>query len=107
MMKPTLCMMLMLLAVLIIGIFQIESRVQALNNDIHELNRQMLADKESLQTLRAEWAFLNQPQRLRELASTYLSTQVMRPSQVANLDTISIRPVVVSLSEASSKTSQE
>lgn len=107
MFRPTLCMMILLLGVLVIGIFQVESRVQALQSDMRELNRQISSDKEAMQTLRAEWAYLNQPQRLRQLAQAYISADVMKPKQVANLDTISIRPVVVSLSENPATTSKE
>ena len=42
-------------------------RTQALVRDIERLNASIAADRETLSVLRAEWAWLNRPERLRDL----------------------------------------
>ena len=42
-------------------------RTQALLRNIDRLNAEIAADRERLAVLRAEWAWLNRPERLRDL----------------------------------------
>ena len=56
-----------------IGLFMVKYRVQGLESQLDDLNRQIARDREALQVLRAEWSHLNEPRRLKILASRYLS----------------------------------
>ena len=50
----------------------VKYRVQDLENQLVDLNSQIARDREALQVLRAEWSHLNEPRRLKILASRYL-----------------------------------
>ena len=56
-----------------IGLFMVKYRVQDLESQLDDLNRQIARDREAIQVLRAEWSHLNEPRRLKVLASRYLS----------------------------------
>ena len=55
-----------------IGLFMVKYRVQDLEIQLVDLNRQIAGDREALQVLRAEWSHLNEPRRLKILANRYL-----------------------------------
>ena len=55
-----------------IGLFMVKYRVQGLESQLVDLNRQIARDREALQVLRAEWSHLNEPRRLKILADRYL-----------------------------------
>jgi cell division protein FtsL len=66
-----------ILVVSIFGLFQVKFYVQDLSKDIIELGRQLKQEKESLHILKAEWTYLNQPERLRQLAGKYLQLEII------------------------------
>ncbi len=85
----------------IFGLFQIKFRVQYLNKDVSELKRQLEQEKESIHILKAEWAYLNQPQRLRELAKRYLNLDDIKISQIRNFDDcLKSQPIIPSAEQA-------
>jgi cell division protein FtsL len=53
-------------------VFQIKYAVQELEVELAEVNSQIVADQEAIHVLRAEWSYLNQPQRISDLAERYL-----------------------------------
>ena len=55
-----------------IGLFLVKYRVQDLESQLVDLNRQIARDREVLQVLRAEWSHLNEPRRIKILADRYL-----------------------------------
>ena len=77
-------------------LFQTCYRVQSLKEEKLALERQIAADQDGIQVLRAEWSFLNDPARLEQLAATYL--QALRPitaTQIAGFDTLPARPTTM------------
>jgi hypothetical protein len=56
-----------------------------------EINRQLSADRDSIRVLKAEWAYLNKPERVENLANKYLKmsnvavAQVYKNEEVANV----------------------
>ncbi len=80
-----------IIGALIFSLFQVKYKVYNLKRDLAEINRQMAADKESIRVLKAEWAYLNKPERVEKLAGKYLKlgnmevAQVYRNNQVDNL----------------------
>lgn len=75
----------------VFGMFQVKYKVYNLKRDLVEINRQLAADKSSIRVLKAEWAYLNKPERVEKLVNKYLKmsnvevAQVYKNNQVANL----------------------
>ena len=59
--------------------------MQNLIKDVHELERQLNHEKTSIHMLKAEWAHLNNPQRLKILVSKYSDLQELDPTQITNI----------------------
>lgn len=74
--------LLLVLVGCISGLFQVKYSVQYLYKDVEELRRQLQEEKSSIHTLKAEWAFLNNPRRLKILAKRYLNLQEIQLSQI-------------------------
>ena len=69
----------------IFGLFQIKYKVQNLRKDLTEIQRQILQEKEEIHVLKAEWTYLNQPDRLKRLADQYLKLKPMQVIQMQKL----------------------
>jgi hypothetical protein len=63
-------------------LMQISYQVDQKERELRRLNNQLMAHEDSIRVLKAEWAFLNQPQRLEKLSAKFLTLQ---PVQVAQL----------------------
>jgi len=74
------------------GLFEIKYRVQAQEQELTRLNRQIQADRDEIQVLRAEWAHLNDPHRLAELARRYLDLAPVAGVQIVRFDSLPARP---------------
>lgn len=57
------------------ALFDVKHRVQNLKKDLIAMHQQLAKDKESIHVLKAEWAYLNQPDRLRRLAEKHLNLE--------------------------------
>lgn len=66
------------------SLMKISYEVDAKEHELHRLKAQWMANEDSIRVLRAEWAYLNQPQRLEKLSAKYLA---LGPMQVAQLQT--------------------
>ena len=65
------------------ALFNITFKVQKLEVELTDLNRQILTDQQSIHILRAEWSYLDRPERLKTLVSNYLpdlKTEYIPPS---------------------------
>lgn len=71
-----------------IGLFYAKHRVQALEAELAGLQQQILRDREAIHVLRAEWSFLNDPERLAELARRHLEMAPVSGSQLARFEDI-------------------
>lgn len=81
------------------GLYRFEHRVQRMEGQLGELNRGILAHHQAIQVLRAEWSYLNRPDRLQRLAGSHLELVPLLPSQIGRLDEIPvITPKQVGLS---------
>ncbi len=68
---------------------------QASNRRVDELHRQIAKENEAISILRAEWAYLNRPERLAELADLNFERLQLVPlaaQHFAELDTIPMPP---------------
>lgn len=79
-----------------VSTFHVKHRVQILDAEIETLQRQVRDDRGAIALLHAEWAYLNRPDRLAEMAGRHLRLQPMLPNQIAHLETLpSTLPVPV------------
>ncbi|NJO55266.1 MAG: hypothetical protein HC834_01720 [Rhodospirillales bacterium] len=79
----------MLLAVtLAVVLLVIKHEVQGLKDELGSLNRQIVVEQETIQVLKAEFAYLSQPDRIRRLASKHLGLQPVAPDQLATFATL-------------------
>lgn len=89
------------------GLFQLKHEVQALEEEMFRLNRTIVAEQQAIHVLKAEWSYINQPQRLQALASRHLDLQAMKPAQLGGLADLPLRgeePIAVA--KAPAKTPQ-
>jgi hypothetical protein len=74
------------------GMFQIKFEVQALESQLTELNRSIRDREEAIRVLRAEWSYLNEPDRLTTLAARYLELAPVGANQLVRFDQVPPRP---------------
>jgi len=68
------------------GVYQLKYEVQHLEDRLARVNREILNDQESIQILKAEWSYLNQPARLADMAKRFLALEPVEPRQMVTLD---------------------
>lgn len=62
-------------------LYQVKHSVSMLDRELREVNCQTELVRERTQILRAEWALLNEPDRLRQVAQRHLALEPMAPAQ--------------------------
>lgn len=85
-----------------IALFLIVYRVKGLEKELTALNQEAVVREEAIHVLKAEWSFLNRPDRLAELAQRHLALQPVAPAQLTaaqTLDQPNVPAVPVSSSE--------
>lgn len=70
------------LSLFIFSLFQIKFKVQELHREAAELKHQLQHEKDSIYVLKAEWAYLNQPERLYRLSQKFLDLKAVQPNQL-------------------------
>lgn len=73
-------------------LFQTSYDVQDLEEKLAGLNRKIIQEQESIQILKAEWSYLNDPTKLEQMAQAYLALQPSEPRQYMAMDMIPMRP---------------
>ncbi len=63
-------------------LMKISYEVDMKERELSRMETQIKEDSESIRVLKAEWAYLNQPQRLEKLTEKYLKLQPMQTSQM-------------------------
>lgn len=71
-----------------VGLFLVKHEVKSQESYLAQLNRDILRGQEAIHVLNAEWSYLNDPVRLRVLAEKHLGLTVVKPTQIATLDTL-------------------
>ena len=75
------------------GLFHVKYKVQALEEELTRLSGQIVHEQEQLHVLRAEWAYLNRPERLEDLNGRFLHLGPAMPAQMSRLSDLPLRPV--------------
>lgn len=73
---------LFLLVFSVFGLFQVKFKVQQLHREVNELRSQLEHEKDSIHVLKAEWSYLNQPERLTRLSKKFLELEKVKSDQV-------------------------
>lgn len=73
------------------GLFQLKYRVQGLEAKLAHINRQILESEESIHVLKAEWSYLNQPDRIEALARKHLALEPLTGRQYGTIDDLPLR----------------
>ncbi len=84
-------------AVLAIGLYLVKYSVQDVQREVATLKRDLAVEKESLHLLNAEWAYLNRPDRLRQLADKHLD---LVPLDSRQIDQVSVLPAAATADDA-------
>ncbi len=92
MIRPTSLVLLALAAAAGGALFHVSFEVSALDDRLAELNKNIRDDREAIHVLRAEWSFLNQPERLEELARRHLDLMPVAGNQLTGAGTLPVRP---------------
>ena len=91
-MKRPATLILFALAVIAGGVlFGIAFEVSALEERLTVLNKQIIKDRDSIHVLRAEWSYLNQPERLHGLNQRYLELQPLDGGQLSEIAALPVR----------------
>lgn len=85
-----------LFIVLAVGVYLVKYSVQDVQRELAARRMQLATEKESLHLLKAEWAYLNRPDRLRHLADRHLD---LVPLDSRQINQVSVLPAAVSVSE--------
>jgi hypothetical protein len=67
------------------GVFQLKHEMQALEDELFRLNRSIMAEQQAIHVLKAEWSYINQPDRLQALVKRHLDLEPVRPAQLGTL----------------------
>ena len=74
-----------------IGLFHVSYRVQSLEEELAQVNRDILREQETIHVLRAEWSYLNEPQRLAELSRRHLTLAPLSATQMMRIEDLPLR----------------
>ena len=74
-------------------LFSVKYQVHDLEAQQKRLTQELETERRALHVLRAEWANLNDPQRLKQLAEQHLGLKPMGPGQVMDLGGVLAIPV--------------
>ncbi len=75
-----------------IGLFLVKYQVRALEENLLDINRRVVANQEATHILKAEWAHLNDAARIERLNARHLSLQPVTPAQFGRLEALPMRP---------------
>jgi cell division protein FtsL len=67
-----------------IGLYDIKYRAEAAEKRAAQIERDIASEQEGIRVLRAEWSYLNQPERIQELAKRYTGLEPMKASQIGS-----------------------
>ncbi|MBR1777990.1 MAG: hypothetical protein IJ752_05340 [Alphaproteobacteria bacterium] len=80
-----------LFAAMATGMFVIKNKVIALENDLEKINAQIKEDQNALHVLKAEWTYLNDPARIRDLSERHAHMKPLRGEQIISFSSIPLK----------------
>ena len=88
-----------LLGVASAGLYQVKYTVQELEDELAQRARALRVERQAIHVLRAEWAYLNRPERLAELADRHLRMRAVSVTQIVDLDSLPMRAARVGMDD--------
>ena len=76
-----------------IAAFTVKYQVRDLEDQLAATQSAIADSREEIHVLKAEWSYLNRPERLADLADRYLELSPMAPAQMASLIDVPLREV--------------
>lgn len=73
------------------ALFHLKYQVQALEDQLAKLNRSIVHEQEQIHVLRAEWTYLDRPDRIEQLAQKYLDLAPPKASQISTIAQLPMR----------------
>ncbi len=64
------------------GLYDIKYRAEAAEKRADQIEHDIASEQEGIRVLRAEWSYLNQPDRLQQLAQRYTKLEALKASQI-------------------------
>lgn len=89
------------------GLFHVKYQVQTLEDQLAKLNRAIVREQEQIHVLRAEWSYLDRPERIERLAAKYLELAPPKPSQVGSIAQLPMRGAEADPTSLQSRTGPE
>ena len=81
-----------LLAALVgFGLFHVKYQVQKLEDQLTRLNRDIVREQDQIHVLKAEWTYLNRPERIEELSKRFLDLAAPKPNQMGTIAQLPMR----------------
>ncbi len=80
---------------LALALYLMENQVQQLERRLAALDAELLADRQAIQVLEAEWSYLNRPERLQALAAQHVEAIALAPvspDQIVGFEGLPTRP---------------
>jgi hypothetical protein len=74
-----------------IGLFQLKYRVQELEQNLAQTNRDILTNEEAIHVLKADWSYLNRPEKIDPLARRFLGLSPLTGSQYVTIADLPMR----------------
>jgi cell division protein FtsL len=85
-MRHTTLLFLLLAGALSVVLFSVKYQVQDLEQEMVDLNKSIIDERQSIHVLQAEWSHLNDPQRLRVLATRYLGMKPVDATRMVSFE---------------------
>lgn len=73
------------------GLFHVKYEVQRLETELHQLNSEILKEQRLIHVLKAEWSYLNRPERLSALARRHLDLVPMDTGHSGSIEDLPMR----------------
>ncbi len=74
-----------------IALFTLKYQVKEKETELKQIHVNILKTKRDLHMLEAEWAYLNDPQRLKEIVTTQTNWKVIQSNQLVKLDDLPVK----------------
>ncbi|MGB0575503.1 MAG: cell division protein FtsL [Alphaproteobacteria bacterium] len=76
-----------------IGLFVLKYEVKSMEGQLATIHSKTLENLEAVHVLKAEWSYLNQPERLEDLGRRLLNLEPVKATQTIDIENIPFRPV--------------